>query len=258
LNVAVLGCGPTGLIAAHAVVSAGHEVTVISHKVFSQTFGAMYLHAPIPGISPKEPELQIQVYKMGTKEGYASNVYGDPAADCSWENFQDGPTPGWDLALAYGKLWDRYEDVIIDVGVTSRQIPDFVKAYDLVFSTIPQKKLCDDWSHTFTSAQIFVLHGPGRIDSPNVMYYNGLPPSDWGSWYRYSSIRGYQSWEYSVTQAPPYLKQKRSDLTLIQGIKPLKTNCTCHPFVHRLGRFGKWNKHVFTHHAFKEVTDALQ
>ena len=261
MKVAILGCGPTGLIAALAAETLGHEVVIYSRKKKSQTFGAMYLHMPIPGISPEEPEMEIQVVKMGSREGYAMNVYGDVRAKVSWDKFQDGPTPGWDLALAYDKLWLRYDHKIVDIALTGRIVDQLANDHDIIFSTIDRRVLCECWLHEFTGVEIAVVHGP--LDDEhrwNVMYYNGLPPNGLGSWYRYSVIRGYQSWEYSLFNLPTFLQGERvrEGLFVVRGIKPLATNCNCRPEIHRLGRFGKWHKHAFTHHSWQEVRDALQ
>ena len=51
MNVAVLGCGPAGLIAAWAAEQAGADVQIYSKKVQSIIPGSQYLHGPIPGVS---------------------------------------------------------------------------------------------------------------------------------------------------------------------------------------------------------------
>jgi len=231
-------------------------VVIYSQKVKSTIFGAQYLHKPIPGISPEEPELEINVKKFGTRAGYAANVYGDPKAEVSWDKFNGGPTPGWDLKRIYDTLWEQYEEDIIDVALSSSYIAKLAANFDLTFSTIPIQMFCKRPMHTFAKIDIWVVHGPleGKA-AENVMVYNGII-ADVPDWYRYSLIRGYQSWEFS-------LKNRTEDLYVTQGlqvnhgIKPLGTNCNCHPEIIRLGRFGKWNKHVFTHHAYDEVRNAL-
>jgi len=261
VKVAILGCGPAGLIAAHAAVTLGHDVSVFSIKKKSQTFGAMYLHEPIYEVSPTEPDMEITVVKMGTRKGYAMNVYGSPDAEVSWDKFEDGPTPAWDLAAAYDKLWEMYEGIVCHKPLTMPVIRGIEILYDRVFSTIPAKSLCEVWEHEFVGLPIWVLHGP--TDEPsnaNIMYYNGLPQTGLGTWYRYSLIRGYQSWEYSPKLIPRYIEGQPTmkGLRVVDGFKPLYTDCDCHPRIVRLGRFGKWDKHVFTHHSWNEVIRALQ
>jgi hypothetical protein len=262
-RVAVMGCGPAGLIAAYAVEQLGHTVTIFSRPTVSRVFGAMYLHAPIPNISDREPELQIDVQKIGTREGYAENVYGDPNAPVSWDKFDQGWTPGWDLGKAYRRLWQIYEQRIVSAEIFPHRVHDMTKDYSLVFSTVPQQILCRDWSHTFTSRHIWVVHGKARREEKrygNMMVYNGTEQGESKAlWYRYSIIGGYQSWEFATKQAPNYLEARGSmdGLEISDGIKPLTTNCDCFPEVVRLGRFGKWDKNAFTHEAFKEAQDAM-
>jgi len=258
MRVAILGCGPAGLIAAHAAESLGHNVTIYSRKQKSWIFGAQYLHAPIPGISPEEPELEIEVVKMGTREGYALSVYGNENATVSWDNFQVGPTPGWSLSGAYDKLWLKYDSKIVNKVVSGRDLDRIGETFGRVFSTIPARSICRDWCHRFPAVDITVVHG--RIDREprwNVMYYNGLPSNDLGNWYRYSVINGYQSWEYATVNFPRIYEPIKPGLRIDRGRKPLCTDCDCRPWLHRLGRFGKWHKHAFTHHAYEEVRNAL-
>jgi len=259
MNVAVLGCGPAGLLAAYAAEELGHQVTILSRKQKSEMFGAMYLHEPIPGLCDDEPEFQVQVTKIGSRAGYANNVYGDPGADVSWDKFEDGLTPAWSLSSLYRYLWSVYEDKIVDVTLGPTVVRDLAKEYERTFSSIPARLLCENWHHSFTSAHIWVIHGHVKATSGNMMVYNGLPYSGLPSWYRYSLIQGYQSWEFSSrhTQATLTARSVLDHLTLTEGWKPLLTNCDCHPEITRIGRFGKWDKHVFTHHSYFEVQDAL-
>jgi len=257
VRVAILGCGPAGLIAAHSAVTAGHDVTVISHKRRSPTFGAMFLHEPIPDISPKNPEMEIEVTKTGTREGYAEKVYGDPNVPVSWDRFNGGPTSAWSLRYAYGKLWDLYSDLIQDLPLTPQTVSQIV-GYDMIFSTIPATALCLDWRHKFDKVTIMVIHTPTKREG-NSMWYNGSIFNGAPKWYRYSCINSYESWEFSKSLAPEVVRTEEiaRGLRINQGIKPLRTTCDCHPEIVRLGRFGKWDKNVFTHHGYQEVRDAL-
>lgn len=256
MNVAILGCGPAGLIAAHSAVTLGHDVVILSRRVRSETFGAMYLHEPIPAISQGKPEMMIEVSKTGTKWGYAESVYGNREAPVSWDKFEPGPTPGWNLKTAYAELWSRYSDLILNTDITPESIAGL--KYDRIFNTIPARAICLDWTHRFDLVKIVVVHGPNPRED-NVMWYNGSDFSGSPRWYRYSRINRYESWEFSEQRAPLSLPtaELARGLRVSAGIKPLSTDCDCHPHVVRLGRFGKWNKNVFTHHAYQEVIDAL-
>jgi hypothetical protein len=162
---------------------------------------------------------------------------------------------------AYDRLWDLYERIIVHRPLSQPVIRRIQLTHDVVFSTIPAKLLCEVWEHEFKALPIWVLHGPADEPSrANVMYYNGLPPTGLGSWYRYSLINKYQSWEYSPKQIPRYIEGQpiMKGLRIVDGLKPLHTTCDCHPEIIRLGRFGQWNKNTFTHHAWEEVRRVLQ
>ena len=232
-------------------------MTILSRKQRSEMFGAMFLHEPIPGISPEKPEMTIQVTKNGTRWGYAESVYGDASAEVSWDKFSTGPMHGWHLREAYARLWELYSHLIVETRVTPESVAGIQADY--IFTTIPATATCLNWAHSFDSVNIVVIHGPSANEE-NVMWYNGSEALGMPQWYRYSRINRYESWEFSEARAP---KQIPTDvlargLRVSKGIKPLRTTCNCHPGVIRLGRFGKWDKHAFTHHAYKEVIDALQ
>jgi hypothetical protein len=262
-RVAILGCGPAGLIASHAVATEGIDFTIFSEKRKSHMFGAMYLHEPIPGICPGE-RMEIQVVKLGTREGYARNVYGDAEAPVSWDKFDSGPTYGWSLGATYERLWNLYGHRIDHRLLTRRWIEEIAAEHDMTFSSLPATVLCKKPRHIFKSIPIWVLHGAevGRRSPVNMMYYNGLPIKDgYDPWYRYSLINGYQSWEYSPYYVPSYIQrgfgEQEKGLRVDKGTKPLSTTCDCLPQIVRIGRFGRWDKHVFTHHTYNQVKDAL-
>jgi hypothetical protein len=244
------------LIAAHSAVTAGHDVTILSVKRRSPTFGAMYLHAPIPGITPNQPDMTIEVEKTGTREGYAENVYGDPTAPVSWDRFERGPTPGWSLPYVYNRLWDMYADLIVHTHITPELI--IQPKYDKIFSTLPATAICEDFRHKFDKATIIVFHAPTKREG-NTMWYNGSRFDGAPKWYRHSVISGHESWEFARSLAPKRVNvgELIKGLRVDQGIKPLRTTCDCHPNVIRIGRFGKWDKNTFTHHGYMEVRDAL-
>ena len=258
MKVAILGCGPAGLIAAHSAITGKHDVTILSRKRRSPMFGAMFLHAPIPGISPSRPELYIDIMKTGTKQGYAEKVYNDPMAEVSWDKFAVGVMPGWDLRTAYAELWLRYSDLIVDTQFTPESVSAIPANFDRVFTTIPASATCLEWRHSFDKAVIDVIHGPTQREY-NQMWYDGSMYRGAPAWYRYSRINGYEAWEFGEGQIPKTIPTEIliKDLRVSRGIKPLRTTCDCHPEIVRLGRFGQWDKHAFTHHAYEEVRNAL-
>lgn len=258
MRVAVLGCGPAGLMAAHAATIQGHDVKIFSELRKSEMFGAMYLHKPIPGISPEEPEFIVDVIKTGTAQGYSKNVYGHEDAPSSWNNIERGPNPAWNLALAYNLLWDLYRDRIEDMIVEPAILGEIKAAHGVVFSTIPLKALCTDPDHIFAAKQIWVIHGPAEPHHAalgSMMYYNGYTLTEGGfEWYRYSLINGYAAWEFSHERTKLHAWKNQRVST---GQKPLGTSCTCAYGIIRLGRFGTWSKNVLSHHAFERAMEHL-
>jgi hypothetical protein len=252
-TVAILGCGPAGLLAAHAAIQRDHYVRIFSKKIKSSFFGAMYLHRPIPALhNTTVPEVVIKIEKYGTKKGYAEKVYGDPNAPVSWDKFGEGLTDAWSLSDAYEKLWARYEDRIVDTDVSHETLQPLGINYDMIFSTLPAPILCHDRRHHFDKQEMWVIHGKDQWDAQGRMVYNGRESEDW---YRYSSINGHHSWEFS--HFPVEAEKMKQGLSLVVGFKPTRTNCDCYPTIHRLGRFGRWDKHVLTHHAYEEVAGVL-
>ena len=258
MKVAILGAGPAGLIGAHAAVELGHEVAVYSRKEPSKMYGAMFLHAPVPNVSPKVHELEIVVDKLGTRGGYAMNVYGDPKAPVSWDRFDPGTILAWSLPKTYRKLWTMYEGLIIPCEITPFLAMDIRAKSDVMFSTLPATMMCNVWGHNFKSQAVVIVHGP-NTDGPelrNRMVYNG---SLGEQWYRYSIINRYESWEYRDGNIPYHVEKGAVEPQHIisQGMKPLWTDCDCHPDIIRLGRFGQWDKNVFVHHSYEAVRNAL-
>jgi hypothetical protein len=245
MRIAVLGCGPAGLLAAHAIEQSGHMPIIYSIPARSQMSGAMYLHEPIPGLTDDTPDFELEITKVGTREGYARKVYGAADAPVSWDLFKAGTTPAWSLSAAYDRLWKRYEAAINPYTIGPAELDSIVRANDIVFSSIPAWRLCTKGEqHFFNAADIWVKSKSVPMGDDSVMMYSGDPHD---AWYRMSLIQNLLAVEYGhfVTRA-------------MKGSKPIATNCDCRPEIRRIGRFGKWKKGVLTHHTYSEVLDAMQ
>lgn len=258
MNVAVLGCGPTGLMAADRLEMLGHYVHIFSKKDPSKISGAQFLHKHMGWYTTPQPDFRILIQKFGTRAGYALRVYGEPNHPVSWDDFEGGDMiAAWDLKKAYQDLWSVWEEHIRDTDITPSVVENLVagaRPYDLVFSSIPAPAICFQ-NHSFKSQKVFVL--TGKVEDPHVahMDYNGDPLKGDG-WYRRCHISGgITSWEYSPDNwsNPPLL----DGWTTAAVTKPLSTDCNCHPSVVRIGRYGKWTKGVLTHHVHEEVDNAL-
>lgn len=249
-DVAVLGCGPAGLLAAHAAFSTGNRVTIISNGATpSKIGGAQFLHCYIPGITQTEPDGKVTFEFFGRPEVYAQKVYGDPSAPTSWLAYEAGDHPVWNMQVAYDNLWERYSRLIVNQYVDWNLIPELVEQFDLVMSCIPAPAICPhrdaDGSPTceFTSQPVWIDEQGGNLPSMTIIY-NGRPDF---AWYRASNIFGVQFVEY-----PMHLDGGR------RIVKPLWTNCPGPERVERLGRYGQWQKGVLIHDAYFGAMNALQ
>lgn len=253
--VAVLGCGPAGLIAAHTLEHHRVPFVIFSKKQQSVLGGAQFSHIEIPGIT-EDPDAILTYEVRGTPEVYQSKVYGDtPVPFVSFDNVKDGQTvKAWNLRKMYDVLWARFEDRIVPYAVTPDRAAFFAQqlVFDLVFSSVPAPALCTDaLGHWFRSQPVKiwnnVLDIKGGIKE-NTIIYDGLEEH---SYYRLSSIFGTTSTEWGANAGlPPVVDVKTVN-------KPIETNCDCHKGITRIGRFGTWTKGVLTMHAYRTVIDSL-
>lgn len=243
VTAAVLGCGPAGLLAAHTLEREGIKSIIYSAaKVPSYISGAQYLHEPIPGLTNKEPDAFLKYFKVGTREGYATKVYGSPDAPCSWDHFPEGEVPAWSLRDVYSKLWERYQNQIATVWLEGGAVEMMAKRTPIVVSTIPLTAICRSLTHSFQGASVWIQKAPNRKHQ-NSITYNGDPMT---GWYRSSTIdgEGFCEYGYEVEGA-------------VKGVKPTFNTCDCHPEVIRAGRFGSWTKGVLVHDVIKTVSEAI-
>ena len=255
LRVAVLGSGPSGLLAAHAARLHGLSLDVLSVKSKSKTGGAMYLHSPIPYLSPKRPEGIVRYRMMGDAATYARKVYGTEDAESitSFNKFKDGEEhEAWNLITAYDLLWRAWEPSIIDVKLSPAIVDEIVRDYHIVLSTIPANITCYNRGiHEFPKQGVWVAPDNVSELKNEQIVYNG---TDEGSWYRQSNLWGWRGTEWGVGVPKPPLQG------VVSVNKPIRTNCDCYSnqegFM-RLGRYGKWDKNVLTHHSFQEAYNYL-
>lgn len=258
--VAVLGCGPAGLLAAHAVGLTGQPMAVFSIKKKSVLGGAQFLHSPIPGLTAEEPDFHITYQTRGDAMTYRHKVYGsdDPTTNppfVSMDGIQDGQTQAaWNLAGVYDQLWDAFEGSINDEAISPQWLLDHGDQFRAVVSTMPLPMLCKaraglvEANHSFTYQGIRVAQGDdaGAAQSlpDNTVAYDGDLDH---VWYRASKINGVCGVEYSDRNPLPPIPN------LVPLQKPIQTTCDCWPDVLKVGRMGMWKKGILTHHAFEDT-----
>jgi hypothetical protein len=247
-KVAIIGCGPSGLLAAHAAAQLGVKAKIYTiWKKPSVMTGAMYLHSPIPQLTGRKPDAEIVISKWGTKEGYARKVYGDESHPVSWDHFEEGIFPMWSLRKTYEQAWEMYKKQMVTRRIDRVQLEWVIARHDLVICTAPKDSYClQPVYHTFRSQPIWIRNRPlGDCSGETIMTYSGDPNHPW---YRMSQIDYNLSYEYATE--PPFNG-------LASGFKPTGNNCNCWPTVLWAGRFGAWQKGVLTHHVYTEARRAL-
>jgi hypothetical protein len=261
MRIAVLGCGPSGLLAAHACEASGHEVTVFSKaREPSPLAGSQYIHEPLPGLTGEKPDGAVVFHKVGTAEGYAEKVYGDRFAPTSWMIFPTGPRPMWSMSKVYQKLFQDWYEKINTVTIDAEWLDYLEQRRDmfaLVISAIPCPVICRNPDHNFPFVKVMFEEHDHK--DPNLgehyIYYSG---SESDRWYRSSHVGGLGWYEYGETANILSHYANGEPRVLRDGIKPLDTDCDCRPRIIRVGRFGEWRKARLVHHSYFKALDALE
>jgi hypothetical protein len=255
-EVAIVGCGPAGLLAAHAVAIAGHAPVLYSKKAeMSPNARGVFLHRPVPGITSGVERQTISLVAVGSRYTYAEKVYGREDAPTSWDKYANRAVSGWPIASAYLRLWDLYSPLVREAEIGPEEAVALDWSYPLVINTAPAYALCKvrpwhrdvDGVHLFPSRRIWVRHEAPVGLPNNTMMYNGRSQDPWC---RASRLFGVGATEYGSPQPNAH-----------EGIKVGPTTCDCNPRIHRAGRWGTWKPGVLLHHAYetaKELCDALQ
>jgi hypothetical protein len=257
-QVAILGCGPAGLFAAHAVAQAGDTPIIFSKNRKSFMRGAQYLHQPIPGLSG-EP-FTIDYRLEGSIEGYRAKVYGDMEDVQVSPESLTGIADAWDIREAYDAAWDLYNGQIMDTELSDPQtIWRIIDKYGDVISSVSAKVLCKRPAlHRFRSQQVWVTDFVKRLGAfaddtaDNLVVCSGHE-DDW--WYRASRIHGQENTEFPIDIDMARLGAK-SGIWRVE--KPVDTTCDCWPEIDRVGRYGSWKKGVLSHEAFYEIAETYK
>jgi hypothetical protein len=126
----------------------------------------------------------------------------------------------------------------------------FVTSLDpeLIVSTIPAQALCSNPNHEFLSHTIWADGSTTAAQgyAPNSVVCDGTPHRPW---YRISNVFGYHTTEWA--EKPPHF------VKAVPVVKPLSTDCDCHPEVLRAGRYGAWEKKRLVHEVYPAVTEVL-
>lgn len=250
-NIAVIGAGPAGLLATHALMTHGCDVAIYAPQVRSEFRGAQVLHKHIPGLTPLFADAIVHIAKWGHEGVYKAKVYGGVELDggTSWSEYGNMLSV-WDMSFTYQYLVSLYGHHIIDRHVLPAHIAMIAKEFDAIVNTAPASAFCEyPGLHSFPSAMVRITEGAADGVQHNQIIYNGTRKD---AWYRSSRLFGHGSTEW------PHRAHTEG---VIVG-KPLWTDCNCHegPRYYRAGRYGRWQKGVLVHDGYEtglEVANAL-
>lgn len=263
MKVAVIGCGPAGLAAAHAAVGLGADVTIISPATKSPQKGPLILQRPIPAITTDHPYGYIrQLVVGGSILDYRYKLYGDININIQGNILRPGYN-GWHHIQAYDEMWSRYmmnDDLVTHSEprmITGTELAHLHEQYDLVINTAPLKDLCrryrgwpdkDLLSHEFKFIEVQITMGYSYPDQPeDTTIFNA---GDEFPWVRSAWLFGNSCTEWLAGTAP-------AELGPITIRKPISHTCNCFPYVLGTGRFGAWRNETWVDTAYYDTRDAI-
>lgn len=253
-SAAIVGCGPSGMVIAHACHQMGLPFIIYAPKKPSFISGAQYLHSDIDvraeGLVPKKVHYQWK----GQEWQYEKKIYGrlPNGLETSWSKFPE-EVEAWPLVGVYHWLWDQYSYRITGNSVTVEWMTELAADGSvIVFNTAPLNRLFP--SGKFWKESVQIVNGI-CFAPPDTIVYNGEPSSPW---YRTSNLWGHMSIEYPEAAKVP---SGISQYGLVRVEKPLYATDIEIPGVILSGRYGRWEKGVLVdesyHQAIAEIKSRL-
>ena len=254
MKVAVIGCGPAGLAAAHAASGLGTGVTIISPGVQSPQRGPLVLQRPIPGVSTDHPDGYIrQLIIGGSILDYRYKLYGDINISIQGDQLKEG-YHCWDHINTYDKMWQMYmipgygKAYRVDTEITKTELSMLHTQFDLVINTAPLKTLCFNMKHEFRFKAVQITMGHSYPNQPeDTTIFNA---GDEYPWVRSAWLLGNSCTEWLIGTAP-------DELNPFTIRKPISHNCNCYPKVLGTGRFGAWRNETWVDTAYYDTRDAI-
>lgn len=267
-RVAILGCGPSGMFAAHAARKVGWRVDIFSVNRRSEMYGAQYLHEPIPGLETEARDIEY-ILRGGDSDMYRHKVYRGIQKDRVSEvspQLLEGKARVWDIRAAYYLAWKMYNDRIIERAEPRLKPTDMItfpyEEYRAVFCSIPATALCYRRHQFFSQSVLAIGDAPERgVKAPEVDIEPDTVVCDASAtvpWYRASDIFGYRTVEWPFNLGTRLLEVRSAGGNLVD--KPISTNCDCYADrenFFRIGRYGLWQKGVLSHDAYYRVKEVL-
>lgn len=278
ISALILGCGPAGLLAAHACHLEKVGFAIASRKRKSQLYGSQYLHKAIPDLVSELEGQPVKYEVRGTPEEYRRKVHG------KWWDGHVAPEEfeadhmAWNIREAYDRLWIKYSKRIYDYSIPTNEEmaegkdriakitydlgldPSEPYPFDLIISTVPRSL----WA--LPGEEFIYSEGWAIGDAPEEGQFVPYPCSDNTivcdgtsevSWTRLSKVFGYTTVEWPHHAPRPPLRG------VVPVVKPLHyrpASQAVNPTANWLhvGRYGEWKKGVVVTDAFDRVTEAIR
>lgn len=255
-QIAVLGAGPSGMMAAHAVAQCGLE-PVIYDRDPDQTrrnAGVFILHDRCDLILRSTVVRQeVLGAEDLRREGdwvaqvearYREKVYGfwGPSQVSVRGALEQELQEVYNANEAVTQLWEMYGDCVQVREI--RGIED-ARSLDLpVISTIPAKALFPDRRYDWQRA--YVYRGEAPTDEAFIYYSVGAAPR----WYRCSAVFGVFTAEYGFA---------RQDCVPVKKVMRVDEPLPSLDWLFLVGRYGAWDKGCLTHHVYeRSLQEVLQ
>ncbi|MEK6860830.1 MAG: hypothetical protein AABY07_02555 [Nanoarchaeota archaeon] len=260
MRIAILGAGPSGMMAAHAAFQCGSLVDIFDSNPdqIRRNSGVYYLHDDcdllLDSVDIKQTILGIELLSLDQiSEIYTKKVYGNIAgvSKVSVLDAIKNPTvKGYNAGQAISRLWDLYGERVREVKITNLDhVLSLLNSYDKIISTIPAGILYPDYK--YESVNVLIKSSVAPLSDSFIFYNVNLNCN----WYRCSAIFGIftQEYDYGVIEQNELNCQYRMVKKVVgNGIKSNIEN------LFLVGRYGAWRKSTLTHNVYYDVLEWLR
>ncbi len=258
MRIAILGAGPSGMMAAHAASECGNYVDIFDAdpNKSKRNAGVFFLHdscnLPLTPTSIQQRLLGAEGQSdESVASAYGHKVYGVPSVKSSVLQVRSHLwVMGFNSGEAINMLWDLYGNQVQNKAIQGlNDIGGLLREYDKVISTIPLHHIYSGLD--YESATLWVKSGQAPEDESWILY-NINENCDW---YRCSAIWGTFTMEYGAGHIPI----RRDGYNYFEVTKVVgRRNIPAHS--ERLlftGRYGAWDKTILTHTVYDRVLEWL-
>ena len=270
-EIAILGAGPAGMMAAHAVSQAGFQPVIYDRNPDKtrRNAGVFILHddcgLALKSIEVDQRILGAEIYRREanklflTCKAYNSKVYPKekpkPTSVSIMDAMKHPRLSVFNVAEALDHLWNMYGKYVKPLEISGfADVFSLGSVYKRVVSTIPMPILFPDIEYFSTDAFVYVSEAPPE---DSFIYYNVGSAINW---YRCSAVYGVFTAEYANEQAA------LQDGHTIDKLKKVQKVIDCDrkdqlpeiPWLTLTGRYGAWDKTCLTHHVYADIlTEAI-